>query len=236
MDNYHTTEVYNYLSCLEYYLQGDLATFHRVCEEVEKYERNSSVGITSSDAGSMYKEPSQGDSFLPIIQPIRYPGDGSGYYFINRKIYTEIFRLTIPITLALFATIDILGYLSGLNNDPVKTGENFKEFSRKSSSVISESDAKFLNEVYRQGLTHVYFPKLGLCISYHSTNPNGRLIFKNNQGILTLNVNTLEEIVLETLKTIKAEKNLYTQMEARYHQLINKYEKQVGQKIKNYSA
>lgn len=59
----------------------------------------------------------------------------------------------------------------------------------------------------------MYFPKLGLGISYHSNNPSDKLIFKDNIGNLILNVNRLEEIVISTFRTIKNNSSLYSQME-----------------------
>ena len=38
MNNYQSTDVYNYLTYLEHYLTGDLDTFHKICEDAEKNE------------------------------------------------------------------------------------------------------------------------------------------------------------------------------------------------------
>jgi hypothetical protein len=148
----------------------------------------------------------------------------------------KFFRLTIPITLTLFSVVDCVGYLSGANSDPLKTNENFKEFFKQSTIPVSGPDSEFLNQVFRQGLTHVYFPKLGLGISYHSKNPQGKLFFKTLSQHLVLNVNRLEEIVLSTFKDVKDNVSLYPQMENRYNSLISNYQIKYGSTITNYQV
>lgn len=235
MSNYQSTEVYNYLSYLEHYLNGDFDAFHKICEEAEKKENAIASAITASNKGSMYVEPVQTTSTSTTSQTTKYPGDSATNYYALGNNDQDIFRLTIPITLTLFATVDCVGYLSGSNTDPLKTNENFKEFFKQSTIPITETESVFLNQVFRQGLTHVYFPKLGLGISYHSKNPAGKLFFKEN-GKLILNVNRLEEVVVTTFKDIKKKESLYPQMETRYQALKTDYQNKHGSTIANYQV
>jgi hypothetical protein len=235
MSNYQSTEVYNYLSYLEHYLSGDLAIFHKICEEAEKKENEVASAITASNRGSMSGGPQQTTSTSTTTQTTKYPGDDPAHYFALGNSAKDIFRLTIPITLTLFATVDCLGYLSGANTDPLRTNENFKEFFKQSTIPVSEVESVFLNQVFRQGLTHVYFPKLGLGISFHSNNPPGKLFFREN-GNLILNVNRLEEIVIATFKSVKGNENLYPQMETRYQALKTDYQNKHGNAIGTYAV
>ena len=234
MNNYQSTDVYNYLTYLEHYLTGDLDTFHKICEDAEKNENIPTSAITASNAGSMYAEPQQTLSSTTTTQTTMFPGDTPFQYSSIVDSRQDNFRLTIPITLTLFATVDCIGYLSGANSDPQKTNENFKEFFKQSNIPVTEPETVFLNQVFRQGLTHVYFPKLGLGISYHSTNPFEKLFFKDHNGNLILNVNRLEKIIIETFKSIKQCESLYPKMETRYQSLKSEYQTKHGSAIANY--
>jgi len=134
----------------------------------------------------------------------------------------------------LFATIDCLGYLSGANNEPTKTEENFKQFFQQSSILVTNVDSDFINKIFRQGLTHVYFPKLRLAVSYHTINSQEKLIFRNDYGYLVLNINWLEEIVISTFDKIKNNPSLYPEMETKYQSLLLKYETEHRVTINNY--
>lgn len=149
------------------------------------------------------------------------------------------FRLTIPITLALFSTLDYLGYLVGNNNDPLKTNINFLEFFKFAGKIginVSHDESEVLNKVFRQGLTHVYFPKLSVGISFHSGNPVGKLYFKETNNCLILNLNQLEEIVLSVLRHVLSEPLLFTSMETKYQNLLSKYRQDHSFQINNLKA
>ena len=236
MSNYQSTEVYNYLSYLEHYLIDDLATFHKICEEAEVRENVAALTDTASSVSSLYSEAEQTTSSTATTQTTIYTGNTPTHSFPLIDNDQNISRMTIPITLALFATVDCVGYLSGANKDPRKTNENFSEFFKQSTIPVTEDESVFLNQVFRQGLTHVYFPKLGLGISYHSQNPTENLFFKNSYGSLILNVNRLETSVVSTFRIIKANENLYTLMENRYQSLKSDYQSKHGNSIANYLA
>jgi hypothetical protein len=221
MENYETTNVYKFLNDQYEYLTGDLKVFHGICEEAE---RNETYSTTSSQLTSSVSQP-RSISPTTTTETTRNPSD-------NIKFY----RLTIPVTLSLFATIDSLGFLSGDNERPQDTEKNFKEFFSQSPIHVSNKDAELIIYVFRQGLSHVYFPKLNLGISYHSKNPDSKLILKSSNGYLTLNVNMLEKIVVNTFEEIKEKRELYQKMERKYQDLINKYQEKDGDKISNYES
>jgi len=234
--NYTSTNVYNYLSFMERYLVGDLATFHNVCLQIEAIETIPTPPITASNAGSMYGPPPATTSTTTTPQGTAFNGVTNSSTILQQTNSPEYYRLTIPITLTLFAVVDYLGYLSGANDDPLKTNKNFKEFFKQSSIAVSEKESEMLNWLFRQGLTHVYFPKLGLGISYHSKNPAGKLLFRTSASQLVLNVNRLEEIVLSTFKSVKENSALYPQMEVRYAKLIADYQSKYSVDIAGYPA
>lgn len=222
MENYKTTNVYRFLNYQYEYLAGDLHVFHKICEEAENREKQISIAnspITSSAS------PDTNVSPTTTTETTRNPADN-----------TKIYRLTIPVTLSLFATIDSVGFLSGENPKSDNTEKNFKEFFKQSPTTVSNEDVELINYVFRQGLSHIYFPKLNLGISYHSKNPAEKLIFKATSGYLTLNVNMLEKIVIETFELIKEKKELYDKMEKKYNDLINGYMEKDGEKISNYNS
>lgn len=234
MTNYQTTDVFNYLSYMEHYLKGDLEVFHKICQDAKSRETTPTPAVTASNQGSMYSEPVNSSSSSTTSQTTMYPGSEPSQYFTLRNNHQDIFRLTIPITLTLFAVVDCVGYLAGSNTNPLRTNENFKEFFKQSDPPLTDNESEFLNQVFRQGLTHIYFPKLGLGISYHSSNPAGKLLFKNGQGNLILNVNQLEVIVIKTFEKIKQNQSLYTRMEKRYQALIKDYQTKYAKTIASY--
>jgi hypothetical protein len=233
---YQSTEVYSYLSYLEYYLVGDLNSFHKICEQAEKDENNIVPIITASNSGIIKPLSQQVSVSTVTTKTTLFPGSIPTLISSLSSSSQFPFRLTIPITLTLFATVDLIGYLSGTNEKYQDTKKNFIEFFKQSLIPVTEKESIFINEVFRQGLTHVYFPKLGLGISYHSNNPSDELIFKDNIGNLILNVNRLEEIVISTFRTIKNNSSLYFQMEKRYLSLKNDYQAMHEVSIKNYSV
>lgn len=217
MTNYQLSDVYNYISCLETYLKGDLEQFHKICRDVEKQEHddtllNAATPITSSFTTS---------TSATTTETTQSPHGNTGC--ISTPKY---FRTTIPHTLTLFSTIDFIGYLSGTNDSIGSTMLNFREFFKHSPILVSKDEDELLSQVYRNGMGHVYFPKLDLGISYHSTNPTGKLFFRNSNGLIVLNVNQLEEIVIKTLDKIKVNSALYNDMERKYQSTLSSYQNQ----------
>lgn len=220
MENHITKDVLKFLDNQYEYLTGDLDVFHKICQNAEAKE-SLSEGLP---------EPTQSlasplNTTTTTIETTKYPNN-------NDKLY----RLTIPVTLSLFSIIDSVGFLSGDNYNFRETGKNFKEFFKQSKRGISDKDLELIIYVFRQGLSHFYFPKLNLAISYHSTNQSRAIIFKDSNDYLTLNVNILERIVLDTFKTIKEDTELHNKMEQKYQNLISYYQKEDGLKISNYDS
>jgi len=239
MQNYQTTDVYEYLNNLYIYLTGDLKEFRNLCSETEKKENNISYTMTASNsAGFFGRSTSSLSASRNFTEEIKHNSKNiENIYLLEDPYKTErFFRLTIPITLSLFAVIDCLGFLAGSNDDSRKTNKNFREFFKKSPIFVKESECDFINQVFRQGLSHVYFPKLNLGVSYHSKNPKERLIFKTDRSFLVLNVNRLEEIVLNTFDVIKGDILLYSQMETRYKSLVELYTRENGKTIADYAS
>ncbi len=207
MPSYRTTDVFTYLKSTEKYLKGDLNEIHKLAKRAEKKEAK--LGLPPRVAISGLYPPS---STTQTTSSTLYPN--------------SIHRLTIPITLALFSTVDYIGYLVGANSDPVKTYKNFQEFFTFSNGLgftVTTQESDLINSVFRQGITHVYFPKLNVGISYHSGNPNGKIFFKELSGLLVLNINELENIVMAVLKNVLKTARLYTSMEAKYQSLVSDY-------------
>lgn len=237
MTDYKKLEVYNYLTHLEHYLTGDLGSFHKICKETELLEEFTPTGaITSSISLNTYILDATSSLSSTTTQTTRYPTDISNIQsnmFIGNK---NDFRLTIPITLSLFSTIDCVGNLLSNTNKSIDTDNLscLNSFLENSTIKLTEDEKILLIKVYRNGLSHVYFPKLSLGVSFHSKNPFDKLFFKDMKGILILNVNRLEFIVVDTFKKIKENINLYSKMESRYQNLISEYKNQNNDLILNF--
>lgn len=237
MKNYQEGEVYKYLTHLEYYLNGDLITFHKVCKEFNLFEENTPIGaITASNSGNISIIEEAASLSTTTQQTTRFPSDipviQSNLYFDNKND----FRLTIPIALSLFSTIDCVGNLLSQVDTPIDYDLKscLSYYIANSTIKLTDEEKILLIDVFRNGLSHVYFPKLSLGISYHNSNPAEKLFFKDNSGILILNVNRLEFIVVDTFKKIKENANLYTHMENRYQRLKSKYKVQYDDLIKKF--
>ncbi|MFN8264467.1 MAG: hypothetical protein U0T11_00210 [Chitinophagaceae bacterium] len=214
MSNNLKIESHDYLRSLYRYLNGDLEQFQRLCTEIEMKEITDK-GIPDLNLGSMFN-PNELDK-----------------YYRNETFFEneDHFRLTIPITLSLMAVIDLLGYLTGDNDNPLETKKKFQEFFKVRPNNFNHFYIDILNDVFRQGLVHVYFPKLNLGIKYHSSNPKGKLFFINTKSNIFLNVNELEEIVIQTFRYILSNLNEFESIETRYQKMINDYKKRLAPKV-----
>src|SRR5690606_12026661 len=106
------------------------------------------------------------------------------------------------------------------------TTKNIKEFFRHSTFRVEPVELTILTKVFRHGMTHNYFPKLNMEISYHSSNPTGRIFFKNSGGDIVLNVNSLEVIVTEQLQSIISNSELHENMNNQFDFMTMEYEHQ----------
>jgi hypothetical protein len=190
--------------------------FHKNAEIAEGKERE--IQNSSKNKGCrrfFYKKTSS----ATLIQTTKYP-----YSFDFMIGSPVISRSTIPNTATLFATIDVLGFLTRTGSDYKSTFKNFKEFFAYSSTTIDQAELAVLINVYRHGMTHNYLPKLNMEISYHSSNPTGKLFFKNKLGDLVLNVNRLEVLVVNRLSEIINTQSLYPNMDRQHSIMIQDYE------------
>jgi hypothetical protein len=202
--------VETYVKHLSQYLQGDLGCFHRLCHEAEAKDGAPGIsGAATYDTSSLQPPAATNSSSTTAQTTI----PSAGQTPVN-------FRSTIPHTLALFSTMDVLGFLFGTHASPTKTFKNLSNFLTRTSLSSLEKDA--LREIYRNGMVHGYFPKEGLGIAYHTSNPQGNLFFKRT-GIVILNVNELESIVLAQIGQISPSD--IPSMDLQYQKLLQEYTK-----------
>ncbi|MEA5141936.1 hypothetical protein [Arcicella rigui] len=194
---YRRTEVYNFFLVLEQYALGDLRLLHQLAEEAEVKDAETEE---------------ENSNFLPTTM---YP---YGFEFNFGKPVNC--RATIPFALMIFSCMDILGFVVRGGNHKA-TKKNIEEFYKFISPPPSQDELDCLVNLFRHGLAHNYFPKLGQSISYHSKNPS-TLFFSDSLGNC-LNVNLLEEHFMEGFRNIKANESLYSTMEANFVQLNNHY-------------
>lgn len=208
---YSSTAVYKYLIYLEHYLTGDLKLFKDLAEQAEVKERAHEAEIASTD--------SVGTSSSTLTTQTTLSPASFAFNYGNPIIS----RATIPFTLTLFSTADILGYLTGSGIDFKNTTANLESFFYHPSVGLSSAEFKVLHAVYRNGLPHVYFPKLDAELSYRSTNDPNKLFMKIGDRLI-LNVNKLEKIVTKRLREIIRDTSLYSAMESKYLHINSKYE------------
>ncbi len=194
---YNTTEVYKFFLVLEEYALGDLELLHQLAHEAEAKDAETEGEHSNFPHTTMYPH---------------------GFEFNFGKPMNC--RATIPFALMIFSCMDILGFVvrGGRHQD---TKMNIKEFYKFISAQLSQDELNCLINLFRHGLVHNYFPKLGQSISYHSKNPS-TLFFPDSSGIC-LNVNLLEKHLKEGFGKIKGNESLYSTMEANFVQLNNYY-------------
>jgi len=154
-------------------------------------------------------------------------------------------RCTLPTlynTQTLFSIIDILGYLNRNEPDFSATSKNFIEFFNH-QTTLDPLELRLLTKVYRHGITHTYFPKLNMELSYHSSNPQGKFFFISTNGNLVLNVNALIPVVKNRIQSIIDDSSLYSNMQNQYSVMVNNYEsdcrsdiEELKNKLKNHNT
>lgn len=194
--DYLTTEVYKFFLALEQYALGDLQLLHILAKESE------------------IKDTERQEEILNIPPTTMYP---FGFEFNFGKPVNC--RATIPFALMIFSCIDILGFIVKGGNHK-ETQKNIEAFYEYVLSKPTKDELDCLVTLFRHGLAHNYFPKLGQSISYHSKNPS-TLFFKDSTGIC-LNVNILENHLNEGFKKIKSDESHYAEMDANFLKL-NEY-------------
>lgn len=213
MNYYINTEVYNYLKQVSLYLNGDLNTFKRISKEIETKEY---------ETPGEFKNITEYNTTIQFPTPTIMPDYNSHSESRSIPEPTE-FKLTVPMTTSLFSVADLLGYLLGNSNNCLKTNENLHFFFKHKLLSLNENEVKILISLYRNGLAHVYFPKSGLGISYHSLNPVDQLFIRNSNTHI-LNVNVLIDKVQSLFQYVMTNELLFQRMESRYLQMKSFYE------------
>ena len=205
--DYKTKKVWHFLAYINKYLSGDLRTFKKLCDEFEEKEKQ--------------------------LEEAKRSHGTSGYGDLVEENITASFRMTQPITLSLFATLDVLGYLTGPHKatDNTKNMTNFFDY-YVANNQIDQDELNLIINVFRHGITHNFFPKLDVGISYHSKHEHERLFFlleESGNKTLTLNVNKLKRLVVDRLSEVIAElekmnEPFPTDIEKKYTDMTNVYE------------
>ncbi len=200
MGNNQDLEVVSYIMHMYHYMNGD----------IEQLDRISEPSSTTTD------------------QTTQSPDNPSMQFdFENAK-----YQLAIPITLALFSIAETVGtLLRNSANIPAKkvkasfgeTAKNLKTFFARTE--ICEKKIEAMTYLFRHGISHAYFPKLGLALSYDKNNPNRSLFYKKSNGEIVLNVNILKDIVMSVLLEVKENPELHEDMNKRYEDLKQYNEK-----------
>ena len=212
-----------YFEYLEKYAFGDLELFHKLAADAEAKERDLSSSTTSE--GTRYHGGSYG------AEP--YPD-----FVEERRPLEVVSRATIPFALMMFSCMDVLGYLvrsgDGADNENAhtKTAKNIFVFFKFVNASPTELEIDCLVNIYRHGLGHNYFPKLGYSISYHSHNSKDKLFFLDAVGMRAiLNVNRLEYYFRSGFEGIKSSENLYGQISERLEKMNLFYQRKDEQKM-----
>ncbi len=194
-----------YLIHLQKYLLGDLEKFENLCREAELEEES--------------KKNTQQEFPRTTLSP-------NSFEFIYGTNNLSIPRATIPHSATLFAVIDFLGFLvseSG-NNKFKNNTENIKSFFDFQSTDLTDKEIEAFTKIFRNGIIHTYFPKQNLEISYHSSNPESKLFFKNpKSGGVVLNVNYLKDIVERTLNLLITDISIHQNLDTKFDIIINSY-------------
>ena len=216
---YKKTEVYKYLEAVNLYLKGDLNSFHKVCEEIEKLKEPFDL-IPSNSAITFSLSPRILEYVTTSIETTSAVGKLFDYE--TTPAIPLKGRLTIPIATTLFAVADIVGYLLRNIGRAKDTKDNIAEFFK--DKLIDENEIKVLVKVCRHGIDHSFFPKLGVGISYLKKNGTEKMFHLENE-MLVLNVNAMEKIVIEKLMQIMSGKyGNFELMNKRFKKLLEEDE------------
>jgi hypothetical protein len=231
--DFEKTEVYQFLESLKTYAYGDLELFHALAENAEQAENVSPQAHITHSLQSSMKQPDSNDGIIPEFTN---SGTSSSTTTLKSTAYSkgsmfapvptsQSFRATIPFTMMILTCMEMVGYLVRKNGVAGQTAKNIKVFFSHVPVNIKKADIDFLVNVFRHGLAHNYFPKLGHAVSYHSKNPQNNLFYFPTDGAKkTLDVNFLEIASRIGLDGISRDPALYETMDLQYRRLIQSYE------------
>jgi hypothetical protein len=189
----------------EVYMLGDLKVFDKNCAEAALSDRHHRTTIS-------------GRRFPPTIlredipYSSIYPQDmgstpSAGY------VENPYPRLTIPLTLTLFAAIELLGSIYTGKSDGGSTTLNITAFFEKidPSDRPSDQDIKALIRIYRHGIVHQYFAKNDSLLSYNVDSDKYLFYMRDPY---CLNVNYLKNLFLSGFQKMKDDSASFALMEA----------------------
>lgn len=223
-------KVLRYLNSLKKFLYGDLNEFRILANSKEKEEQE----FFQSNQKLKFPETSSKEIFIPpttTSQTTAVPSfQASNHNQPNEVTPTQtaafenilsektFFRSTIPHSLVVLATVDLLGAL-------LRSGDVFKDTTYNMREFLvpynfNEDQLKLLIKFYRHGMAHSFFPKHRFGISYHSSNETKGLYFEDD-GLISLNLNYLIKITKERFEYILQNETLHAGMEKQFNILIN---------------
>lgn len=240
MENTQSAEVKAYLEDMYKFMEGDLKQIHRICEEIES-RRNTPDSQTPNQLNTPIPTPPvqqlpQAQQLSPITPETTSVETTSApkSFSTPRNFETEEFRITIPIANTLFSIADILGAL--LRNFESQNDSGFRSTVKNLEHFFKETypdgtiELEVLNSLYRQGLAHLYFPKLGLALSYHLQKENENLFYKEGNDVV-LNVRKLEKILMDKLREVIDSPSTHQAMQGKFNDLNISYEAGLNSKI-----
>lgn len=218
------------LKSIRDYFKGDYEVIRMYCDGKEKEKQNllqSNHNVispeTTRDPNYNYpinteKTSSVADVQIPYPQPTSSQNSDLKKSDITeniesndneKEIYFSYHSLAIPLALTSFSIIEIIGFLQGTHKPDAKnsTSLNFHNFFMGNKYGIGSEQVNLLNWLFRQGLSHSFFPKYILGITYEVNN-NSEELFIERSGTECLNVKFLVRIIFEKLDEMIHNSNL----------------------------
>lgn len=217
-------DVITFLNAVKDSLYGDLENFDRLCKEAEEQEKYLKV---DSDKIESHVTP----------RTTTTQTTSSGNFSKSGSIEEIKYRSTIPHMMAVFSTIDLVGFLLG--NSKVKANSEifitkfFEMLDIETYKSYKEQDIyKKLALIYRNGMAHSFFPKKKYGISADSRNPD--ILFYLDKDIEVLNAQYLIKLTKEVLENVLSKDSLIENMQFQFKELL-KHDESKTKNLKNLS-
>ena len=142
------------------------------------------------------------------------PGSPSFY----NQFDSDRARCAIPVAMTLFSVIDVMGILLKPNYhaDARDSIERFFEYAYQkaiTSSALTKEESGVLNQVFRNGCMHSFFPS-GMNIRLDVKDTDSKPLLPNATAhTITLNVNYMQKIVVETVNALFIDDSLHPAMQ-----------------------